>query len=125
EIDYESRLLDPNEPNDKMFQATLLGHDYELEGVIDRADLFEDIDWFRLQVAEESLLQLKLEDIPTNRKLSMVLLDSTSTIMTTVENEPGATSTNIAQAVMPGTYYVKLSADDKFRDKMYRISAQV
>ncbi|MDF2813929.1 MAG: peptidase [Paenibacillus sp.] len=125
EVQYEDRVLDANEPNDKSFQATLLGDQYELEGVIDRSDSFEDIDWFKLQVTEESLLQLHLRDIPTNRRMNMVLHNASLTYVTAVENRLGETQIELVHPISPGTYYVKLSADANYREQVYRISAKI
>ncbi|MDF2669354.1 MAG: peptidase [Paenibacillus sp.] len=125
EVQYEERPLDMNEPNDKSYQATLLGNDYELEGVIDRNDQLEDIDWFKLYITDTSLLQLHLSQIPANRKMNMQLLNNSLAYVTSVENGIGETQLSLQQPLSPGTYYIKLSANANFRDQLYKISAKI
>lgn len=124
EVLYDMRMLDPNEPNDKSYQSTLLGNQYELEGIIDASDR-EDQDWFKITVAEDSLLRLQLNNIPSNRTMRMELLNSSLVFVSGVMNPWGQSGVELTQQLIPGTYFVKLTANMGFQDQMYRISAQI
>ncbi|WP_246066882.1 S8 family serine peptidase [Paenibacillus koleovorans] len=125
DLRIEAKLLDPNEPNDKSFQASSLGNRYPLEGVLDRSDGLPDIDWFRISIAEESLLRLGLSQIPTDRRIRMELYSGALSEITNRENALGVSSMEIVQRVIPGTYFVRLTSDANFRSQMYRLEAQV
>lgn len=125
EIFFESQLVDANEPNDKSYQATWLGNQYSMEGLIDAATGQEDIDWFKVTVNEESLLRLSLDQIPSERTMHMDLLGASLAFLAGGENAQGTTRTDLTVPVPAGTYYVKLSADAAFRDQMYRLSLQI
>lgn len=125
DVQYEVRLLDPNEPNDKSYQGTLLGSEYELEGIIEAGVHHDDVDWFKLTVTEESLLQLHVHDVPANRVMRMDLHNTSLDVAGGAENQLGQTQVDLVQRVAPGTYYVKVTANAGFVEQMYRISAQM
>jgi hypothetical protein len=66
QIEYTKHFVDPNEPNERAFQATGMQPGVAYDGVLDETT---DIDWFSFTVGEESLVHLELNNIPGNRKI--------------------------------------------------------
>ncbi|WP_231571169.1 S8 family peptidase [Gordoniibacillus kamchatkensis] len=72
-INYTPEWLDPNEPNDKPYQAASLSPGTEYPGTFETAD---DQDWFQLDVAQDSLLQLRLTGVPEGRTVTATIVDN-------------------------------------------------
>ena len=73
EIEYTPKLIDPNEPNDKSYQATFAAMNSGYEGVFNKSD---DVDWFEFRMTKDGLAQMSLTNIPTSRMLYATLYDS-------------------------------------------------
>lgn len=117
-IEYTPKLIDPNEPNDKSYQATYAGLFSTYEGVIHKAS---DQDWFEFRITSESLTSIQLNHIPLNRKVTLTLLDSSMKEKATLRNSLGDTAIQWQQMLPAGTYYVKLQADQPFFNQMYSL----
>ncbi|GAA3412862.1 S8 family serine peptidase [Paenibacillus hodogayensis] len=117
-FDYKPQFLDPNEPNDRPYQATFVSPDTAYEGVFDRDS---DIDYFKFIVSENSLVRLSVTDIPNNREVTAALQSSNLQGIAKQANAPGASRLDLTATLEPGTYYVRLSADHAFRDRMYKL----
>jgi hypothetical protein len=117
-IEYSPKLIDPNEPNDKPYQATFAGLFSEYEGVFSNDS---DVDWFEFRITQESLAQIAIANIPENRTLFASLYDSNMKEKASVKNELGQTSITVEQALQAGTYFLKLQANPSFNNQMYRL----
>ncbi|MDT2293043.1 hypothetical protein P7H15_09410 [Paenibacillus larvae] len=71
-IDFNPKLVDPNEPNDKSYQASFIALDTEYFGLFHDDS---DVDWFQFKLEEESLVEFQLWDIPLNRQMKMRVYD--------------------------------------------------
>lgn len=118
-IQFNRKYVDPNEPNDKPFQAVMMGMDYEYKGVLDQT---KDIDWFMFKINQDSLVDVNLNQIPTDRVMSLTLFDENQKQVSINLNNLGATKMNINKKLPPGTYYIRLSADFPFQQQMYNLS---
>ncbi len=52
EIEYTPKLIDPNEPNDKSYQATFAAMNSVYEGVFNKN---EDVDWFEFRMSSKTV----------------------------------------------------------------------
>jgi serine protease len=120
-IDFSEKLIDPNEPNDRSFQATMIALDYSYSGVF---DFDQDTDWFQFQLEQESVVDISLSDIPAERTVSMTLSDSSFGWKSSAVNGWNASSAQIQMPLPRGTYYLKLNTDSSFSNQMYRLHVQ-
>jgi len=120
-LSISPKLIDPNEPNDKAFQATEVVMNTEYKGLIHHAS---DNDWFTFDLAAESYVSIKVDDIPSDKLMLMTLYNSNQTQLALNINSQSTSSLIMNQVLKPGTYYVKLAANKAFFDKMYRLTIQ-
>ncbi|MCZ8514840.1 S8 family serine peptidase [Paenibacillus filicis] len=122
-IEYNAKLIDPNEPNNHWYQATAVSLDTPYNGLLDTS---EDIDWFQFQVGEESLVNISLTDIPSSVTIYMALYDGSLKSIAGSMNSPPSTGQQLTGKFAPGTYYVKLTTGTPFDNQMYqfRVTAQ-
>ncbi|WP_072337222.1 S8 family serine peptidase [Paenibacillus sp. UNCCL117] len=117
-IDYDAKLIDPNEPNDRSYQATFMSLNTPYNGLLDRVG---DVDWFQFKTEEESYVQIGVSDIPSPVRLYMSLYDGMLRPMGSSMNEASETSQTLSGRFAPGTYYMKLSANRTFDNRMYQV----
>ncbi|NOV04410.1 S8 family peptidase [Paenibacillus planticolens] len=118
EIEYSPKLIDPNEPNDKSYQATFAAMNSVYEGLFNNN---EDVDWFKFRMTKNGLAQVKLTNIPTSRTMYATLYDSTLKEQGFYRNEYGSDELFIEKTLDAGTYYIKLQANQWFMSQMYRL----
>jgi len=118
EIVYEPKYMDPNEPNDRPYQATVLHTDTEYEGVFDRST---DIDYFKFTIAERSLVDFSMTDIPVGRQVTAVL--QTNALSPVVSQTSDRATGKLAMSIPlnAGTYYVRMTPDEAFQEQLYRL----
>jgi hypothetical protein len=117
-VDYSPKLTDPNEPNDKYFASTNVSLSTEYKGLIDPAS---DLDWYAFTIAQDSTVQMRVRDIPTNTIMLMTLLDQKQTQIEVNLNALGENRLLLKRVLPKGTYYIKLGANRATLDKMYRL----
>jgi hypothetical protein len=122
QIDYATRYVDPNEPNDRSYQATVIQPSVEYEGVLDDNT---DVDWFSFKVTEESLVNIQLTHIPLHRTILLLLQNYTLKPLKSEQNiiDTQAIFTDVVLA--PGTYYIKLTVDQSFQNQLYNLKVNV
>ncbi|RXZ83443.1 peptidase S8 [Paenibacillaceae bacterium] len=110
---------DPNEPNDKLYEATSmrLGGDYV--GVINKAD---DVDWFQIRLNNESIVNMKLDDVPKDRKMKLEVYDKKQKLLFDIAAAKGHTTATTNRKLAAGVYYIKLTSDKPFTDQYYHFS---
>ncbi|UKS26099.1 S8 family serine peptidase [Paenibacillus sp. HWE-109] len=118
EIEYTPKLIDPNEPNDKSYQATFAAMNSVYEGLLHTND---DVDWFEFRMAKSGLAQVRLTNIPTSRIMYATLYDSSLKEQSFYRNEAGSDQLFIEKTLDAGTYYIKLQANQWFMSQMYRL----
>jgi subtilisin family serine protease len=117
-INVVKKYVDPNEPNDKPYEALTISMNTPYEGVF--ANL-RDQDWFKFKVAKQSYTRMELSNIPNNRIISMTVFDNDLKQLYKTENKAKQTSAALNRVLPPGTYYIKLTADQPFDQQMYRL----
>lgn len=118
QFEYEPRYIDPNEPNDRSFQATVVSFDTIYEGEFDKPT---DVDYFKFTLAERSLVQLSLSEIPDSREVSLALQNIGLRSIETATNKTGNGSIDMSVPLDAGTYYVRLGTNGAFQDRMYKL----
>ncbi|GGF91758.1 hypothetical protein GCM10010916_06370 [Paenibacillus abyssi] len=121
-LDYLTVYDDPNEPNDKSYEATAVRADTEYVGVIDKA---KDEDWFQLRLTQESIVSMRLNDIPGQVTMTMHSFDKTQKSLFKVTSVNGKTSLVTNRKLSQGNYYVKVTASKPFHHQYYRFQANV
>ncbi|MBO9604837.1 MAG: S8 family serine peptidase [Paenibacillaceae bacterium] len=119
DIEYLTKMTDPNEPNDRSFQATpiQLGENYF--GVLDPK---EDVDWYRFKLDAESIVDVSMSGLQAGIATNFSLYDNA------LQPAFGGTL-SLKQAsyegtfrLAAGTYYAKLAATQGDPYSMYRLN---
>jgi hypothetical protein len=123
-FNYTAKWLDPNEPNDKPYQATSLAPGTEYIGTFDPAG---DIDWYQVIVPQDSLARISLTGIPPERTVTATLTGSELDPIWAGTTEPGNDESDLTHEhyLTSGTYYIKLQSDLPFNDRPYRLQVQL
>jgi len=111
------KMVDPNEPNNRLYQATRTVANTDYYGQFEDA---ADQDWFELSVAEESLVEFLVDNIPKDRMILMTLFDAMQTQKQLAVNAMGEERVTMRAVLGRGTYYLKLGASQSFSHQLYR-----
>lgn len=114
DIEYDAKQMDPNEPNNRSYQATTISLDTEYTGLIDKAD---DADWYQFQLSGDTSTQLNVTDIP-NVPMFAFLYDGS---MRPIASGDGRKTIMLHQRLPSGTYYLKLTASEPFDRDVYQL----
>lgn len=117
-VEYAKKLKDPNEPNNKAFQATVMSLDTEYEGNFNEKT---DEDWYSFKLNTESYVNINLMDIPVDRVMSVVLLDQKQKQLHTMVNEFGKSKQSMEHKLAAGTYYLRLTANQSITKSLYHL----
>ncbi|MBE1447306.1 S8 family serine peptidase [Paenibacillus sp. OAS669] len=115
QIEYDAKQIDPNEPNNRSYQATTISLDTEYTGLIDKVD---DIDWFQFQLNEESYVHLSLTGIPRSVNMYAFLYDRSMKPMASTNS---SREIEMKERLPAGTYYLKLTASAPFDRDVYQL----
>lgn len=121
-MEYNQAFTDPNEPNNRSYQATPLIQEVVNEGVIDKET---DADWFTFTLEEESAVGIKLTDIPKDRMMSLKLYDAKEKQLSVDVNMLGYDKILLDKILDPGKYYIRLSANQPFNYQMYQLQVSI
>lgn len=117
-ISFAPKFVDPNEPNDRSYQATKMNANVDYTGVIHDG---KDADWFQWKVNEKSWVDQNLSGIPSDRRMTLTVLDNSLSYLTMQQNEPGQNNILWSGILDPGTYYARFTSDEPFVEQMYRL----
>ncbi|NBD26751.1 S8 family peptidase [Paenibacillus glycinis] len=112
---FITRHTDPNEPNDRTYEATGISPGAGYSGVIGAPG---DVDWYQLRLTAAQMVTLKVSGIPAGIAMRAELLDKRQKSLYVLKSAPGASSMTKEARLDAGLYYVKLSASAAF-DKQY------
>ena len=126
ELNYTTNFVDPHEPNDRSYEATEMKSNVDYTGVLEQD---KDTDWFKFKVDVDSLVSIKMWNIPLDRTKELVLQDNTlKVIKSLVNNSTNYISrTEIAYStkLTPGTYYIRLAGDENVQHQRYNLKVSV
>ncbi len=117
-IQYLQTYEDPNEPNDKTYQATTMLSGRTYAGVMHAND---DVDWFVFNVTQDSYASILLDNIPKDRTMSLAVLNSSLKQLAVYVNDEAVTEISHGMYLAKGTYYVRLQANQAFDTQTYRL----
>ncbi|NIK79390.1 subtilisin family serine protease [Paenibacillus castaneae] len=117
-MEYQPKYDDPNEPNDKSYEAFMVNPGTEYLGVIGTKS---DIDWFQYRISNESIVSATVNGVPTDIDLSLVMYDKRMKEITKANTAVSGKLQTSEQLVQPGVYYVKLTANAPFDNQYYRL----
>lgn len=118
-VDYKPELSDPNEPNDKSYEALTITPGNEYVGVIDKKT---DEDWFQFRLAKQSAVRLQITGVPTSSDLVLESFDKRMTRLMSANTGTSGKMSTRENVLEPGVYYVKLTSDKPFNSQYYRLS---
>jgi len=121
ELDYVEAMTDPNEPNDKPYEATPITSDATIEGVLNEQG---DEDWFTLEIEKKSLVRIRLNSMTRNQQISLVILDQYINELARKVNQPESEDMDIDRTLEEGTYYIRLFANETLPNLRYIIGFQ-
>lgn len=117
DINYTRKFVDPNEPNDRAFQATTLGLGKDYSGVL----VDQDNDWFSFKVAAGNYVTIDLSNIPVDRMMSLSLLNNNQRQLSKDINTLGDRRMKVSRMLPEGTYYIRLTSNLSFNYQMYNL----
>ncbi|MBH5320581.1 S8 family serine peptidase [Paenibacillus sp. GSMTC-2017] len=120
-IGFTPQLDDPNEPNDKSYEALLMSPGTEYKGVMGTAS---DTDWFQFRVSSQSVVSLSVSGIPSDATLQLEGLDKRMTRIASGNSGTSGKLKTSEQVLKPGVYYVKLTSSKAFNNQFYRLNLQ-
>ena len=118
-IEFERKLPDVFEPNNRSYQATTMAAEKQYNGVFNSA---KDEDWFQIRVSRRSLVTIDLTGIPLDRYLYYTLYNSNTQQEYGKTSPFGSTTMRLRHDLEPGVYYIRLMTDAAFQDKQYGIT---
>jgi hypothetical protein len=117
-LDYSEKLIDPNEPNEKPYQAKILSQTTFYKGVFDQN---LDIDWFEFKIKEENIVDFLLNEIPKNRTLTFALYNQELEEIYSNKNVFNEESIDLRFKLNKGKYYIKLTSNQTFSNQYYQL----
>ncbi|MGG4394733.1 S8 family serine peptidase [Paenibacillus thiaminolyticus] len=118
-VEYITQYTDPNEPNDKMYEAVTMSEGTEYVGVFDKDS---DVDWFQFTVKSPVYGKVALKNLPSDRNVSMTVMTKEQKKIAGAQSSAKLEQILAGAVLEPGTYYVRLTTDKKFDTKYYRLS---
>ncbi|MBD2868366.1 S8 family serine peptidase [Paenibacillus sp. IB182493] len=120
-MDYAPKYEDPNEPNDKTYEAFMINPGTEYIGVIGS---YSDLDWYQYRLAAPSLVSLSVTGVPKDIDLKVELYDKRMKPFAKANTGSSGKLQTKEQQLTPDVYYVKLTADSPFDTQYYRMRLQ-
>ena len=112
---FKTKYTDPNEPNNKSYQATGIREGSDYYGVMGVKD---DLDWYQLRLTTKSFVRITLNGIPSGIKMKAEITDKKQKTLFTMQSDAKETVMTQEKQLDAGIYYIKVSANDSF-DKQY------
>ncbi|WP_258171045.1 S8 family serine peptidase [Paenibacillus sp. R14(2021)] len=112
---FATRYTDPNEPNDRTYEATGISPGSSYSGVI---GIQGDADWYQLRLAGASMVTLHVSGIPAGITMKAEVFDKRQKPLFSLKSAPKALSMAREQKLDAGLYYMKVTASAPF-DKQY------
>lgn len=118
DIKYEPKYIDPHEPNDRSYQATVISLDTPYEGVFDH---MLDMDNFKFNVMERSLIRISLAGLPIHTESQLHLLNGGLGLLARETSRRGSDSMDLEIPLNEGVYYVRLTSSEAYQEQMYKL----
>lgn len=115
---YTPKYDDPNEPNDKSYEAFMINPGTEYLGVIGS---YSDADWFQYRISKASIVSMTVNGSPLDIDLSLQVFDKRMKSLASGHTGTSGKLHTKELQLQPGLYYVKLTADAPFDKQYYRL----
>ncbi|WP_051217268.1 S8 family peptidase [Paenibacillus assamensis] len=122
EVEILPQYSDPNEPNNKMYEAISIVPQYDYSAVVHAP---EDEDWYQFKVTEPVNASLRVSQIPQGRKMDVSLQTKRQEKLVGARNERGQTKLVTGTKLEPGTYYIQVRADAAFSHQPYKLRLEL
>lgn len=109
DIEYTSRFMDPNEPNDKPYEASVLLPEIVYAGAFDS---MEDEDWFALRLSEASKISIELSQDLEEAAPAAKFYDRFLNPVDIAERKGDNGNPVLSAELDEGLYYLKLISQD-------------
>ncbi|WP_245976358.1 S8 family peptidase [Paenibacillus prosopidis] len=120
-IDYMPKYDDPNEPNDKTYEAFMVNPGTEYVGVIGS---YSDIDWYQYRISNPSVVSMTVNGVPADIDLNLGVYDKRMKQLAWADTGTAGKLKSKEQLLQPGVYYVRLTAEAPFDKQYYRFKIQ-
>lgn len=118
-LEYKMKYIDPNEPNNKSYQATELGPHTTYKGTFDTK---KDEDWYSITLDRESLLELHFSDLD-GQHITLNFTDRELNVLETASSVNG--TWDWRKQLKPGQYYLQLQSEQPFELQMYQMKVDL
>ncbi|WP_243735191.1 S8 family serine peptidase [Paenibacillus turpanensis] len=121
-IEFTPRFFDPNEPNNRAYQAVAVSDGTQYEGVFHNA---QDEDWFSFRVPQSMVTDIRLDGVPYEATVGMELINaSLKPVGHYVAAGTSGGSVRVRSQLEPGTYYIQLKSDRTFHHQKYTLKVE-
>lgn len=110
-----SKLTDPNEPNNKTYEATGVSPGSNYWGVVGTSS---DIDWYQLRLDDTSIATVQLSGIPSGIRMKAEVYDKKQKLLMQMQSAPNEKSFTKELKLGAGVFYIKVTASASF-DRQY------
>jgi hypothetical protein len=121
-LEYITEKDDAYEPNEGPLTSTPLSPDKVYNGLIDKK---VDQDWYRITLTKKQNMKLTVGYIPDSMTVSVVLRNKKLQTLQKWSNTNGQRTLIGERSLLPGTYYVSVSADTFSRSQYYGLRVQL
>lgn len=118
QIEFQTKHTDPNEPNDKSYEATVIRPGSEYVGVFGSKS---DVDWYQLRLTKRSIVRLTVGGIPTDNRMKAELFDKRQKSLYSLQSEKNRTVMVREEILDEGVYYIKMTAAAPFDKQFYTV----
>jgi subtilisin family serine protease len=118
-IEFAEKSVDPNEPNDKPFQATAAGFDNDYQGSLNKSG---DVDWYKFSLDSTRLVRIDADNTTADQRISVALMDQDLHVVESISALEGRTHTQITHLLEVGDYYVRFLTDSSFPYANYTVN---
>ncbi|MBM7566514.1 S8 family serine peptidase [Paenibacillus sacheonensis] len=115
-LQFVTRYADPNEPNDRSYEATSIAPGSSYSGVIGKAG---DVDWYQVRLSSASMATLQVKGIPAGISMKAEVYDQRQKQLFALKSSPSASAMVKEQRLDAGLYYIKVTASTAFDKQVY------
>jgi serine protease len=117
-LTYTQLFVDGNESNNTRELATRVQLQEQVKGNVSP---ISDVDWYRFSVSQEGYVGIELKDFPQEVGLNVALYTQNQRLISSKKQTGEQGNLFISDKIMPGTYYIMITADKEFPFDSYTL----